>query len=72
MIRAIAVPALLLVAAVPAPAQTAHHDHAAHLGQAVMPFDIGRTAHVFTPRPNGGTQDVISKDGDPAQVRLYP
>lgn len=35
-----------------------------------MPFDIGRSTHVFTPAADGGTQDVVSKDGDPAQITL--
>jgi len=35
-----------------------------------MPFDLSRSTHVFTPAKYGGTQDVVSKDGDPAQVAL--
>ena len=61
--------ALALLAAAPAPAQ--HTGHAAgHLGAQVMPFDLVRSLHVFTPTPRGGMQEVISRDGDAAQVRL--
>lgn len=55
----------------PAGAQpAAHHEHAGHLGASVMPFDLARSIHVFTPTSDGGTQEVISKDGDPAQIAL--
>jgi len=61
----------VLLSAVPALAQQDRHsDHAAHLGASVMPFDLGRSTHVFTPMADGGSQDVVSKDGDPAQVVL--
>jgi hypothetical protein len=61
----------VLLGAVPALAQQGgHNDHAAHLGASVMPFDLSRSTHVFTPMAGGGTQDVVSKDGDPAQVAL--
>lgn len=70
MIRASAFAAVLLLAPISAQAQTTHHDHTAHLGASVMPFDLARTTHVFTPTPDGGTQEVVSKDGDPAQIRL--
>lgn len=48
----------------------AQHEHAAHLGASVMPFDLSRSTHVFAPTADGGTQQVISKDGDPAQIGL--
>jgi hypothetical protein len=38
--------------------------------QTVMPFDMNRTMHVFTPTDNGGVQSVISHDGDPQQIAL--
>jgi len=61
----------VLLGAVPALAQDAgHSSHAAHLGASVMPFDMARSTHVFTPMLDGGTQEVISKDSDPAQVAL--
>lgn len=61
--------AVLLLAASPTLAQHAGHGEG-HLGASVMPFDIGRTVHVFTPDPGGGVQSVLSRDGDPAQVAL--
>lgn len=66
----IAVFGLLEVAAAQAQPVPGHHDHAAHLGASMMPFDLGRSTHVFTPTRNGGIQDVVSKDGDAAQVAL--
>ncbi|MCQ9154151.1 hypothetical protein [Acidomonas methanolica] len=41
-----------------------------HFGAAGMPFDLARTLHIFTPLPDGGEQDVVSTDGDPAQIAL--
>ncbi len=61
--------AVALLAATPAPAQHAGHA-AAHLGAQVMPFDLVRSLHVFTPTARGGTQEVTSRDGDATQVRL--
>ena len=61
-----------LLSAAPALAQHASHSagHAGHLGTGVMPFDLHRSLHVFTPSPAGGTQAVLSLDGDAAQVGL--
>ncbi|GAA4909109.1 hypothetical protein GCM10023237_31180 [Streptomyces coeruleoprunus] len=43
----------------------------AERGRAVMPFDLDRTTHRFTPTATGGTQDVVADEpGDDAQVRL--
>lgn len=71
MILKHAIALALLLGAVPALAQQGgHNGHAAHLGASVMPFDLGRSTHVFTPMADGGTQDVVSKDRDPAQVAL--
>src|SRR4051812_41635573 len=70
VIRTSTLAAALLLAAPVAQAQTDHHGHAAHLGQSVMPFDLARSTHVFTSTAQGGTQDVLSKDGDPRQVAL--
>jgi hypothetical protein len=40
-------------------------------GAEVMPFDLDRTTHVFTQRPDGGVQVVTADDPDDAeQVRL--
>ena len=35
-----------------------------------MPFDLERTTHIFEKRDNGGLQQVISDDGDEAQIEL--
>lgn len=32
---------------------------------AVMPFDLTRTMHVFDPNETGGVQTVLVHDGDP-------
>lgn len=42
----------------------------AEAGQAVMPFDLDRTTHVFEKLDDGGLQTVVSDDADPEQVRL--
>jgi hypothetical protein len=40
-------------------------------GPLVMPFDLERTTHVFTPTAEGGEQTVVADDaGDREQVRL--
>ncbi len=50
--------------------QSRHNGHAAHLGAPVMPFDLARSVHAFTPTLDGGTQDVKSRDGDAGQIAL--
>ena len=52
------------------PALAQHTGHTGHVGAGVMPFDLARSLHVFTPLPDGGTQDVVSRDGDAGQVEL--
>jgi len=56
-----------------------HAHHGAHadrqkkveqLGAMVMPFDLDRSLHVFEKASDGGTQAVISKDRDAAQIAL--
>jgi hypothetical protein len=51
--------------ATPAAAQHAPR----HLGASVMPFALARSVHVFTLLADGGTQDIISRDGESAQVK---
>ncbi len=41
-----------------------------HFGADMMPFDLDRSRHIFTPRPDGGVQDVISLDHDAHQIAL--
>lgn len=36
----------------------------------VMPFDLNRTMHVFTPTKDGGVQSVVVHDGDRNQIGL--
>lgn len=53
------------------PADAQRQAEVARRGAEVMPFDLARTAHVFTKTPRGGTQRVVAKDpGDVEQVRL--
>lgn len=66
--------ALCLVAA-PAfaaePADPARLDAVAERGRQVMPFDLEKTTHVFTPTEDGGRQEVVAKDpADAEQIRL--
>lgn len=43
----------------------------AERGAEVMPFDLDRTSHVFTPAASGGVQEVIADDpADAGQIRL--
>jgi hypothetical protein len=47
-----------------------HAHHAVHLGAGVMPFDIARSVHVFKATNDGGSMEVVSRDGDAAQISL--
>lgn len=41
------------------------------MGSQVMPFDLGKTKHIFEMTESGGIQQVIAKDpGDSAQIAL--
>jgi hypothetical protein len=59
-------------------AQSNHTNHAAHdrqaevaaRGEQVMPFDLERTTHSFIKTSTGGTQRVVSDDGDEGQIGL--
>ena len=42
----------------------------AERGSMVMPFDLERTTHIFDKLPDGGRQQVLSDDGDTAQIAL--
>ena len=44
-----------------ASAQT-KQEHIHHMGSAVMPFDLGKTIHIFRMTDNGGNQQVVVKD----------
>ena len=44
-------------------------DEIAERGAHVMPFDLGKTTHIFTQTPNGGVQQVIAKNkSDTGQI----
>lgn len=64
----------LLLAAPPAHANStapsARQATVEQRSETVMPFDMKRTMHVFTPTEHGGVQSVISHDGDPQQIAL--
>lgn len=53
-----------------APGNPARLEEVAVRGAEVMPFDLERTTHIFEKRDNGGLQQVISDDGDTAQIEL--
>lgn len=45
-------------------------EEVAERGAEVMPFDLERTTHVFEETADGGLQQVLSDDGDMAQIAL--
>lgn len=53
-----------------APANPTRLAEVAGRGAEVMPFDLERTTHIFKKLDNGGLQQVISDDGDTAQIEL--
>jgi len=64
--------AVLLLGATPAP--SAHQAIVDERSKHVMPFDLNRTVHVFTPTADGGRQIVMVHDGDAgliAEVRSH-
>jgi hypothetical protein len=52
---------LLVLGCSAALAQTTQ-EHVHHMGQSVMPFDLGKTTHVFRMTESGGVQRVIAKE----------
>ena len=52
------------------PANPARLEEVAVKGAEVMPFDLERTTHIFEKKDNGGLQQVISDDGDAAQIEV--
>ena len=63
---------LALSACVPVePAQSSRQAEVAARGAEVMPFDLEQTTHVFTPRDDGGLQQVVLREGaDSGQIAL--
>ena len=62
--------ALLLASATVALPQTMQ-EHVHGHGHDVMPFDLGKTVHIFRMTPDGGTQKVVVRGDtpEPAQVQ---
>jgi hypothetical protein len=53
-----------------APSAT-RQEHIHHLGHGVMPFDLGKTTHIFQMTEEGGIQQVVAKDPkDSDQIML--
>ncbi|UUV28664.1 hypothetical protein NQK81_28255 [Amycolatopsis roodepoortensis] len=49
--------------------QSARQSEVAEKGRSVMPFDLEKTTHRFTPRPDGLLQEVVADvPGDMAQI----
>lgn len=63
--------ATLLAASTLAPAQTVQ-EHVHRHGHDVMPFDLGKTVHIFRMTEDGGTQKVVLREDSPQpeQVRM--
>ena len=57
-------------AQISAPASPTRLAEVATKGAEVMPFDLERTTHIFKKMDKGGLQQVISDDGDAAQIEL--
>lgn len=52
-------------------ARAGRQEVVAERGRKVMPFDLERTTHHFTPTATGGVQDVVSdRSGDAEQIGL--
>lgn len=70
-LRGRALAAALLAFCALASAQTAQ-EHVHSRAHEVMPFDLGKTVHVFRMTEDGGTQKVVLRGDarDPEQVRL--
>lgn len=69
-VRLLAAAAVLLVSFA-APAQTVQ-EHVHGHGHEVMPFDLGKTVHVFRMTEDGGIQQVVLRGdaADPEQVHM--
>jgi hypothetical protein len=69
-IRLLAAAALLALSSL-APAQTVQ-EHVHGHGHEVMPFDLGKTVHIFRMTEDGGIQQVVLRgdDADAGQVRM--
>ena len=61
---------ILLIAAGCTPSLPERQAEVAERGAEVMPFDLERTTHIFEKQADGGLQQIVSDDGDSAQVQL--
>lgn len=61
---------ILLIAAGCTPSPPDRQAEVAERGAEVMPFDLERTTHIFEKFADGGLQQIVSDDGDSAQVQL--
>jgi hypothetical protein len=53
------------------PETTARQSEVVAKGSTVMPFDLDKTTHRFTPRPDGLLQEVVADEpADPTQIDL--
>src|SRR5581483_6144364 len=52
---------ILLLACTVAQAQT-KQEHIHHVGHSIMPFDLGKTTHIFRMTDSGGVERVVAKD----------
>jgi len=50
------------------PAPSAHQASVDEASKQVMPFDLNRTMHVFTPTTDGGLQIIMVHEGDTALI----
>jgi hypothetical protein len=63
--------AIMAIAVIVVLTQSDRHAEVAGKGRQVMPFDLDRTTHKFTPLENGGRQTVTADDpGDTVQIGL--
>lgn len=70
-VRLLSAAAVLVLSPLAAPAQTVQ-EHVHGHGHEVMPFDLGKTVHVFRMTQDGGIQQVVLRGeaADPDQVRM--
>ncbi len=63
--------AVLLVLVCSASLAQTRQEHVHHLGGKVMPFELGKTMHVFRMTVTGGVQSVVVRDtGDAKQLAM--
>jgi hypothetical protein len=58
---------LLFLSGCLTPSQSSHQTMVHHMGSQVMPFDLGKTQHIFQMTESGGVQQVVAKDSNDAE-----